>query len=243
MTQTRSLPFSVVFNFRDVGGYPGLDGRSVRWRTLFRSDSLHRLDEADREAFAALGVRTVIDLRRPKEIAKVGRIPERHAPTYRHIYPKHAEWDAATLPDEVDVERWLADRYLDLARDGREAIVDALAVIADADAAPVVVHCMAGKDRTGVVCSVTLALLGVADADIAEDYALSHVAMGRMTEWMVAADPAHVPLPDTFLAAPAGAMALFLRDLRTAYGSVEEYAFGGGFTPAQLAALRSHLLD
>jgi hypothetical protein len=102
---------------------------------------------------------------------------------------------------------------------------------------------MAGKDRTGVVCAVTLALLGVADADIAEDYALSHAATARMTEWMVAADPAHVPLPDTFLAAPAGAMALFLRDLRTAYGSVEEYAFGGGFTPAQLAALRSHLLD
>src|SRR5262249_14760725 len=140
------------------------DGRTVRWRTLFRSDSLHRLDEADRDAFAALGVRTVIDLRRPREIEKVGRIAERHAPTYRHIYPKHAEWDPSTLAQQLDVERWLADRYLDLARDGREAIVDALGVIADVEAAPVVVHCMAGKDRTGVVCGVALALLGVADA-------------------------------------------------------------------------------
>lgn len=242
MTQTRSLPFSVTFNFRDVGGYDGLDGRMVRWRTLFRSDSLHRLDEADREAFAVLGVRTVIDLRRPREIEQSGRIPTQHAPTYLHIYPKHAEWDAGSLAEQLDVERWLADRYLDLARDGQDAIVDALGVIADKDAAPVVVHCMAGKDRTGVVCAVTLALLGVADIDIAEDYALSEAATARMTKWLVEADPAFVPLPDQFLAAPAGAMSLFLRDLRAQFGSVEEYMLDGGFTPAQLSALRAHLL-
>ncbi len=243
MTHTRSLPFSVTFNFRDVGGYDGLHGRPVRWRRLFRSDSLHRLDEADREAFAALGVRTVIDLRRPREIDLTGRIPEHHAPTYLHIYPKHAEWDAGSLAEQLDVERWLADRYLDLAGDGQEAIVDALRIIGDEDAAPVVVHCMAGKDRTGVVCAVTLALLGVADIDIAEDYALSEAATARMTRWMVEADPAFVPLPDQFLAAPAGAMSLFLRDLRARYGSVEGYVRAGGFTEAELSALRAHLLD
>lgn len=243
MTQSRSLPFSVTFNFRDVGGYAGLDGRTVRWRRLFRSDSLHRLDEADRESFAALGVRTVIDLRRPREIEQAGRIPAHHAPTYLHIYPKHAEWDAGSLAEQRDVERWLADRYLDLARDGREAIVDALRVIADDDAAPVVVHCMAGKDRTGVVCAVTLALLGVADADIAEDYALSEAATARMTKWLIAADPAFVPLPEQFMAAPAGAMSLFLRDLRARYGSVEGYVRDGGFTESELSALRGHLLD
>ncbi len=241
-SRTRALPFSVTFNFRDVGGYVGLDGQTVRWRRLFRSDSLHRLDEADRDAFAALGIRTVIDLRRPREINKAGRIPERHAPTYLHIYPKHAEWDAAMLAEQLDVERWLADRYLDMARDGREAIVDALRVIADEQAAPVVVHCMAGKDRTGVVCGVTLSLLGVDDRDVAEDYALSEASAARMTKWMVEADPAYVPLPDEFLAAPAGAMSLFLHDLRTAYGSVEDYVIGGGFTKAHLEALRKTLL-
>ena len=70
----RNLPFSSTYNFRDVGGYPGLDGRTVRWRRLFRADSLHRLEGADWESFAALGVRTVIDLRRPFEVEQHGRV-------------------------------------------------------------------------------------------------------------------------------------------------------------------------
>jgi protein-tyrosine phosphatase len=236
----RSLPFSVTFNFRDVGGYPALGGATVRWRRLFRSDSLHRLGEADRAAFEALGIRTVVDLRRPREVDKVGRIPVHHAPVYHHLHPEHAEWDAATLHDDLD--RWLADRYLELADDGRVGIGQALAVIADAKAAPVVVHCMAGKDRTGVVCAVTLALLGVDDRDIADDYALSAESSRRLSAWVLEDDPAAVPLPDAFLAAPAGAMALFLRDLRERFGSIEGYARAAGLTAEQVDALRAHLL-
>ena len=81
----RNLGFSATYNFRDVGGYAGLDGRTVRWRRLFRSDALHRLGEADAEAFEALGVRTVIDLRRPFEIEKYGRIAARHGLDYRNL--------------------------------------------------------------------------------------------------------------------------------------------------------------
>ena len=69
-----------TYNFRDVGGYAGLDGRTVRWRRLFRADSLHRLGEADAEAFAELGVRTVIDLRRPFEVERYGRVAEHARP-------------------------------------------------------------------------------------------------------------------------------------------------------------------
>jgi protein tyrosine/serine phosphatase len=98
-----------LFNFRDLGGYLAADGRTVRWRRLFRSDSLSRIDPAEAASFTALGVRTVIDLRRPREIERDGRIPE---------------FDG------------LAYRYLDLAEAGN---------------APV--HCVAGKDRTGVVAS------------------------------------------------------------------------------------------
>ena len=72
----RNLTFSATYNFRDVGGYAGLDGRTVRWRRLFRADSLHRLEGEDWEAFAALGVRTVIDLRRTFEVEEHGRVAE-----------------------------------------------------------------------------------------------------------------------------------------------------------------------
>ena len=78
----REIRFSQVFNFRDVGGYRGLDGRPVRWRRLFRSDALSNLTEADREPFRRLGVRTVIDLRRTSELTVQGRIPAwRGSPT------------------------------------------------------------------------------------------------------------------------------------------------------------------
>src|ERR1700755_911921 len=71
----RNLAFSSTYNFRDVGGYAGLDGRSVRWRRLFRADSLHRLKGDDWDAFRELGVRSVLDLRRGFEVAQFGRVP------------------------------------------------------------------------------------------------------------------------------------------------------------------------
>jgi protein tyrosine/serine phosphatase len=214
----------------------------VRWRRLFRSDSLHRLGEADREMFAKLGVRTVIDLRRPVEVNRDGRVSEDHGLRYHHIHPEHAQWHDSPLDDGQSLARWLADRYLDLARDGRAGLAAALGVIADESSAPVVVHCVAGKDRTGVVCALALSLLGVADADVAEDYALSTESSERFTQWLRESDPDSVSMPVQFLASPAEAMLLFLRDLRQRYGSIERYLTDAGLTEAQIHALRVHLL-
>jgi protein-tyrosine phosphatase len=238
---SRLVPHPLVFNLRDVGGYVGHDGRTVRWRRLLRSDSLHRLSLAEPE-FAALGVRTVIDLRRGHEVATFGRVPQFDGLVYHHIAPEHAEWDAVPLLPEDDSARWLADRYLDLARDGIEGLARVMKVIADADAAPVVVHCAAGKDRTGVVCALTLSVLGVSDEDIAEDYALSTAASARFTAWLKEANPNARDLPQQMLSSPAGAMLLFLADLRTEHGSIEGYLTGAGVRPADLTALREHLL-
>jgi protein-tyrosine phosphatase len=239
---TRALAFSTVFNFRDLGVYAGQDGRTVRWRRLFRSDSLHRIHQGDADAFAALGVRTVVDLRRPKEISRDGRVPEYEGLRYHHIHPEHAVWRASDIDPDAPLERWLADRYLDLARDGAQGLGRALRVVADADAAPLVVHCVAGKDRTGVVCALTLSLLGVADDDVAEDYALSTAASQRFTAWMREAHPDAPELPEPFLASPAGAMKLFLADLRRLHGSIEGYVDTTGVTADHVAALRTHLL-
>src|SRR3954453_9017529 len=81
----RNLGFSATYNFRDVGGYTGLDGRMVRWRRLFRSDALPPLGDSDAAAFSQLGVRTVLDLRRPFEVEKFGRVPERYGLDYHHL--------------------------------------------------------------------------------------------------------------------------------------------------------------
>jgi protein-tyrosine phosphatase len=238
----RTLTFGSNYNFRDVGGYIGRDGRTVRWRELFRADSLHRLAGEDWEAFAALGIKTVIDLRRTFEVEQHGRVPEAEGLAYLNPVLEHVDWTDVPHPPELAHERWLADRYLNFTEDGREGLAAALSVIADPGAAPVVVHCMAGKDRTGVVCALVLSLLGVADDDIATDYALTEVSMASLTAYLRVHNPAAIEGNDHMFDSPREAMLLFLADLRARHGSVPGFVREIGISDQQIAALRGHLL-
>jgi protein tyrosine/serine phosphatase len=237
----RDYLFTRVFNFRDVGGRTGLDGRTVRWRRLFRSDSLGGLCDPDRDDFLALGVRTVLDLRQPEELERDGRVPDWDGIAYHNIAPGYPPWQATPIRDGDDPARYLADRYLEMAEHGAPAFAGALGLIADDRTTPLVVHCAAGKDRTGVACALTLTALGVSDADIAADYALSTAGSARYLAWARAnGQPELVASP--WWAAPPEAMLLFLTDLRQRYGSVEGYLAAAGLDAGHLAALRGHLL-
>ncbi|WP_406067048.1 tyrosine-protein phosphatase [Micromonospora sp. NBC_01638] len=238
----RQLSLPATFNFRDVGGYLGHGDRSVRHGRLYRSDSLHRLTEQDQDAFAAIGIRTVIDLRRPTEVERDGRVPAYQGLTYRHIHPEHDDWSGTPHEEGTSLARYLADRYADLAQTGTAGLAEAVGLIADSANAPVVVHCVAGKDRTGIVCALTLSALGVDDADIVADYALSSEASARFSAWLVATTVGVVDVPAPFLASPAEAMQIFLAELREGHGSIEAYLRHAGVTDEQLAALRNHLL-
>jgi protein tyrosine/serine phosphatase len=231
-----------VFNFRDMGGYTGHEGRTVAWRRLYRSDSLHRLAGADRSVFQELGIRTVLDLRRPAEIARDGRVPDFPSLEYRHVHPEHPEWRADTYDESAGVARFLANRYLELAEEGASGLAAAIALIADAGAAPLVVHCVAGKDRTGVVAALTLELLGVSDVDIGEDYSLTGLAEAKFRAYFRRTRPVEFQPPPYYVLTPPDAMLLFLTELRARYGSVTQYLARAGLAPDHVAALRAHLL-
>lgn len=234
MTNRTRMPlFSSLHNFRDVGGYPTADSRSVRTARLYRSDTLAKLSEDEMHLFADLGIRTIIDLQRPSEIDRLGRIPDAPGRRYINIAPDYALWDVHAYDEAAGPDRFLADRYLDMARDGRAGFKAALGVLADESAAPAVVHCFAGKDRTGVLVALTLELLGVTDECICDDYA-------RSEEWARRFAPTHIPAHWT--GAPRDAMMTFLVEMRRDYGSVERYFAGAGITSAQFSSLRAHLL-
>jgi protein tyrosine/serine phosphatase len=245
------MPPASLVNFRDLGGLRGLGGHQIRSGRLYRSAQLSCLAEADHEAFTALGIRTVMDLRRPFEITSFGRLGIVDGFVLRDVYLRHRIWqpqDAidTTGPTTVDTRaraRYLADRYRDMADEALTDIGEALRVIADPATCPVVVHCVAGKDRTGVVIGLTLALLGVHDDVIADDFAASEPEQYRLTEWLVANVPAaHDPRPE-YLLAPRESMLVFLTELRERYGSVDAYVAAAGVTERDVASMREHLLE
>ncbi|MEY2461172.1 MAG: protein-tyrosine phosphatase [Acidimicrobiaceae bacterium] len=237
----RHLPFDVVFNFRDLGGYTTADGSTVKWRTLFRADGVHRLTVDD---LAPLGVRTVLDLRTPTELER-GRFTH-DSIGFHHLPILDETWNPELLTGDPDPVPFLADRYVDMLATGRDAIARALHILGQSESLPLVFHCAAGKDRTGVVAAVVLSVLGVSDDDIATDYSLSRLGMPRFKEWVIATYPeaadAMSDQPPAFLASPVEAMHLFLERVRSAFGSMHAYVAELGVTDETLDAVRANLL-
>jgi hypothetical protein len=243
LTGQRLVAFVNIHNFRDLGGYTGLDGATVRWQRLYRSDDLSRVTGADQETFSALGVRTVVDLRRPIEIDNIGRIPEVDGFTYHHVHLDYPSWPAAQFAGTPDRVAYVTERYLEMASLATAGIGDALRLIADAKRSPLVFHCIAGKDRTGVVAALTLGLLGVSDADIADDYHLSEQAEAANWEWYRSRDSNVVDRRWLqYTVSPPQAMLDFLTEMRRRHGSLEAYAASLGVTPVHVGAMRAHLL-
>ncbi|MFD9049159.1 tyrosine-protein phosphatase [Streptomyces zaomyceticus] len=242
----RHITFERLHNFRDLGGYRTVDGGTVRWETLYRSDSLAKLADAgpaDREAFRALNVTTVIDLRYPWEIAAKGRLPETEGISWHNLSIEHRPYDQAEIDPDLDPWRHLADRFAEVAEDGAVELRTALEVIAAADG-PLVFHCASGKDRTGLLAAVVLALVGVPDEEILADFALTELATERLVADWRASHPGRELRWPGYGRAPADVIRLFLADLRARYGSVDAYVTGHvGLDPSVVTALRTRLVD
>ncbi len=243
----RVVPLVAVHNFRDLGGYPTADGRLTRWRTLFRADGLYRLTPGDADRVVELGVRTVVDLRTGKELAQRGTFPvSSHAVAFHHLPIIDATWGETATLETDDVVEFLVWAYREMLEAAAPRFADAMHLLARSGALPAVFHCAAGKDRTGLLSALVLGSLGVDDAVIAADYALTEQAMRRLIEWAKVHQPelaaSYERMPARFAAADPRAMTIILGDITSRHGSVREYVREIGVDPAATEALERELL-
>jgi protein-tyrosine phosphatase len=239
----RTIALEGCFNFRDLGGYPTADGRTVRWRQVYRSDALHLLTEDDIcRVRDELRIGTVIDLRSSAELRSDGRGRLADAPIAFCHMPLF-DGDTSTAESYTEVIT-LADRYALLADFAKEQIARVITAIA-ATGEPAVYHCAAGKDRTGVISAVLLGLLGVRDEIIVADYAATRENLDAIIERLMAAEGYQsmlAALPASTLHAEPGTMVAFLERLRGQYGSLREYALSAGVEAAAIDELTDRLL-
>ncbi len=240
----RHVPFEACWNFRDIGGYAARDGRATAWRRYFRSGALEDMTPADRDRLRGLGVATVIDLRRPAEArARDGHPAADIGARYLHL-PPLPDGASEELDREfgagISGERYLG--YLRYAEDAFRAVFEALA---DPATYPLVLHCTAGKDRTGVVTALAMSVAGVDRETILADFALSNRDTERWLGWL--ATHGRAPAADNpdevrrRYGVPADAIAIFLDGLEARHGGADAYLAGIGVGTDTLAAVREQL--
>jgi protein-tyrosine phosphatase len=245
--RSRTITLTGVFNFRDLGGYATADGRTTRWRTLFRADGLDRLTPADVDVLRPYGLRTVVDLRMAHELQERGRFPVDSYPvTFHNISVLDQTWDREqAMASTLSAADFLHERYTEMLAEAGRRYADALRLLAATDALPAVFHCAAGKDRTGLLAMLVLGAVGVSHDDIVEDYALTSTTMAAFR--VAAAGSAEgaaalAEIPQLFWAADPLAMSRVLADIERDHGSVAGYARAIGLSDRELAALADNVL-
>ena len=257
----RFVPLQGCVNFRDLGGYPGLGGRRVQAGRLFRSDALQDLTPDDASILQdRLGLAAIIDLRNTDEAARdgVGLLPGLGL-DYAHFplldgrgFPPIAGHPADGNPGpgqsgagwgrpRSDIVQRLADTYLWILDNSGGQLAAAVNAIAARLGRPLVFHCSAGKDRTGMVAALLLELLGVAPEIRAVDYLLTNLAVDGILRRTLKVYPGAHDTADSIRAQPL-AFQQFQDKLRAEWGGAESYLRRYGVTDATLGRLRRELL-
>jgi protein tyrosine/serine phosphatase len=243
----RHHPFEGCFNFRDIGGYPTADGRSVRWGRYYRAGRQDRMTEQDLETIRAMGIRTQIDLRRPDEAAEQGPgpLPEMGAEYHNiAVIPEGGSNELSRLVGDTAIS---GRRYLGYLEFGPDSWLRMFELFAQASNHPIVIHCTAGKDRTGVSTAFLLSVLGVDRALIEADYILTNRDVDRQVDFV----ESNIGLPEGVDRAtmahhaglPEDAIGEFLDGLDTRWGGPLGYLRSIGISDATMDAVRQEFLD
>jgi protein tyrosine/serine phosphatase len=224
-------------NVRDVGGLPTSDGARIRENALIRADSLQYLTPAAVETIRQAGVSRVLDLRSHGEVSSFPT-PFTQDPIGLHLPLQDPADPPSTATTIVDSCTEMLDRHPELFAAVFEAMLNA-------PEGAVVVHCFGGKDRTGVVVALALAVAGVSEDEIVADYFLTRDNLASMMAEQLAAEPDESRHPELleFRDTRAESMTAILRHLDTTYGGAAAYLRQAGLSDKQLAALKARLTE
>ncbi|GEM48099.1 tyrosine-protein phosphatase [Deinococcus cellulosilyticus] len=242
MTRENTLNIDGLKNARHLGNLQTLDGKTTR-DTLIRSDNLTRLTEAGKTSLLESGISLILDVRAPHEL-KVDAPPFKDHPAVKYLNLPLAD-DANEAARMASMQaRSMKDVYQVMVTHFKTEIGRAMKAIADAPEGKVLVHCHAGKDRTGIVIALALSLVGVPDEVIAADYALTDENMAEIYQEMLERepDPRKQAFMKAFMVSPPEAMLGLLDHLRTEYGGTAEYLQACGLTDEDLDRIRGRLV-
>jgi protein-tyrosine phosphatase len=220
----RHLNLAGASNFRDLGGYPAKDGRTVRWRQIFRSNHLGHVTEADIEVLRTLRLKSAFDFRGTEErvaaMCGFAEIAVHSLPIEPTVVAAlRARIASGTTLSSADALEVMRDSYRNYVRHSTPSFRALFCHLLE-DHAPLVIHCTAGKDRTGFACALILHALGVPEDLIAEDYLLTNRFYRRDAS-------ASSELPDDVRQVLASVETSFLSAafnvIATDYGDLENY--------------------
>lgn len=227
------------WNVRDAGGWPAADGQTMKTGVLYRSDDPIRITGAGRATIEALELAGVIDLRQAHQV-------ERSAPFIDEFRTHHIPLVDQVIntdsPPPLDTPEDLGALYLDMYDRGKGQMVASIELIAATPESPWLIHCAAGKDRTGILVAALKVAVGVSADDIVAEYALSDGPVIGRRESMIANplpdDPDLSKSPKFLWTAPPGAMAAFLDLIAERYGSLQAWPKGLGISADGVERLR-----
>jgi protein-tyrosine phosphatase len=239
----RVLAWEGCLNVRDLGGHPTEDGAVTRHGVVVRADALGRLSDAGWEALVDYGVARIVDLRLhdereadpprelPVELVHVQLVEL--DPDYRELMNRQLDGAA----DAAAYLRWSYGDFLERFSGNFVAVMRAVATAPG----PALVHCVGGKDRTGLVVALLLRLAGVSLERIDADYAVSEGNLDDQPWVDEAPDEVEAERRRKIIRSPEGVMAAVLAELERRHGGVREYLLGAGSTDAELDAIRERL--
>lgn len=234
------IPFEGTSNFRDIGGYKTKDGRRVKWNIFYRSDELAGLTEEDTEYLKSLGVKTILDYRSKGEVnAKpdplIEGIENVNISGMKSLDNSDVNFDMFSLMKESkslkalgEPEELLKKGYLEMVFEN-EAFKKLMEYIEYPEKMPIVQHCTAGKDRTGIGSALILLALGVPEETVIEDYLLTNVYRSNMNEALFKSighflkDEDSKEIFKAFMEVRKEYIESALNTIKERYGSIDEY--------------------